>query len=87
MFKCDKTHDSRLRGLVGSTNRERRGVTEAGTTRVDSSEISVHNVNSHAIWSICTYLLKRGLHYAMHMRRYILLASICNKYHHENTPI
>ena len=29
MFKCVKTHNSRVHDLVGSTNRERRGVTVA----------------------------------------------------------
>ena len=80
MFKCVKTHDSRVHDLVGGTNRERRGVAKAVTTYVDPSEVGVHNENSDDIWSICTYPLPRGLCYAMHVRRYILLANICNEY-------
>ena len=36
MFKYAKIHDSRVRGLVGSTNREEREVSEADSTYVDS---------------------------------------------------
>ena len=52
MFRYVKIHDSRVRGLVGSTNREERGVSEADSTYVDSSAVGVHSVNSDAI---CTY--------------------------------
>ena len=51
MFKCVKIHDSRVRALVGSTNREKREVDEADTPSADG----VNNGNSGAIWSICTY--------------------------------
>ena len=37
MLKCVKTHDSRDRELVGSTNRERWGVAAADTTYADQS--------------------------------------------------
>ena len=40
----------------------------------------VHNGNSDDILSICTYSLTLGLCYTMHVRRYILLANICNEY-------
>ena len=43
MFKCVKTYDSRIRDLVGSTNRERRGVAEADTTYVTPSAVGVRN--------------------------------------------
>ena len=79
MFKCVKTHDSRVCELVGSTNREGRELAEVDTIYVDPSVDGVHKENSD-IWSISTYLLARGLYYAMHVRRYILLANICNEY-------
>ena len=40
MLKCIKTHDSRVRDLVGSTNRERREVGETDTTYVDPSAVN-----------------------------------------------
>ena len=67
MFKCVKTHDSRVRDLICSTNRERR-VAEADTTYVEPSAIGVHNENSDDIWSICTFSLTCGLYYVMHVR-------------------
>ena len=75
-----KAHDSRARDLVGSTNREIRGVAEADTTYVDPFAVGVHNENSDDIWSLCTYSITRGLCYTMHVRRHILLANICNEY-------
>ena len=81
-FKCVKTHDSRVRDLVSSTNRERRGVDEADKTYVDPSAVGVHNENSDDIWGFCICSLMRGLCYAMHVRRYILLANICSDYTH-----
>ena len=80
MFKCVKTHDSRVRDLVGSTNHERRGVVQPDATYVDPSPVGVHNENGDDIWFICVYSLTRGLFNAMHMRIYILLANICYKY-------
>ena len=80
MLKYVKPHNSRVSDLVDSTNRERRVVAEADTTYVDQSAVGVHNENSDDIWSICTYLLTHGLCYVMHVRRYILLANICNEY-------
>ena len=76
MFECVNTHDSRLRvrDLVGSTNRERRGNANVDTTNVDPSAVGVYIENSDDIWSICTYPLTFGLCYAMLVRRYILLA-------------
>ena len=59
MLKCSKTHHCRVRDLVGSNNRERRGAAE--TIQITQS-------------------LTRGLFYAVHVRRYILLANICNEY-------
>ena len=41
---------------------------------------SVHNENDDHIWPSCTSSLTRGLCYATHVLRYILLANICNKY-------
>ena len=78
--KCVKTHDARVHGLVGSTNRERRGVAEADTTYADLSAVCVHKENSDDVCSVCTYSLTRGLCYAMHMRKNILLANICTEY-------
>ena len=78
MFKCVKTHDSRVRDLVG----ERRGVDETDNAYVDPSAVSVHNENNDDICSFCICLLMRGLCYAMHVRRYILLANICSDYAH-----
>ena len=43
MLKCVKTHDSRVSDLVGSTNREKRGVSEADAIYIDSSAVSVRN--------------------------------------------
>ena len=80
MFKCVKTHDLRVRDLVGSTNREERGVAEDDTTYVDPSEVGVQNENSDEIWSICTYSFTLGLYRAVHVRKYIMLANICNEY-------
>ena len=60
MFKCAKIHDSRVRDLICSTNRKRRGVAEADTAYVDPSAVGVHKGNSDDIWSICTYSLNRG---------------------------
>ena len=80
MFKYVKTHDSSVRDLVASTNRERRGVAEGDTTYVGPSMIGVHNENSEDIWSIFTYSLTRGLYDAMHLRKHIMLANICNEY-------
>ena len=77
---CLKTHDSRVHAFVVSTKRKRQGVSEADTTNVDRSAIGVHNKNSDDSWSICTYSLTRGLCYALHVQRYILLANICNVY-------
>ena len=48
--------------------------------RQNPSAVGVHNENSDDIRSIWTYSLTRGLRYAMHARRYILLANICNEY-------
>ena len=79
-FKCIKTHDTRVRDLVGSTNRESRDVTEADTTSIEPSAFGVHNENSADIWSIYIYLLTHGLCYAVHVRKYILLANMCNEY-------
>ena len=36
---CVKTHDSRVRDLVGSTNRKRRGVAKADTAHVEPSAV------------------------------------------------
>ena len=66
MFKSVKTYDSRLRDLVGSTNRERRKVREDDTT--DPSEVGLHNENIYDIWSICTDSLTRVLCITMHVR-------------------
>ena len=63
MFKCVKTFDSRVRGLVGSINRERRGVAETDITYVEPSAVGIHNENSNDIWSIYTYSLTHGLCY------------------------
>ena len=52
MFKCVKTHDSKVHDLVGCTRHERRGVSEADTTYVDPSAVDVHNENND---DICTY--------------------------------
>ena len=82
MFTCVKSNDSRVHDLVGSTNRERRGVAEADTTYVDLSAVGVHNKNSDDIWSIRTRSLTRGLCYTVHVRRYILLANICKSSSH-----
>ena len=71
--KDDKNHDSRIRGLFCSFNHEWRGVAEAETTYVDSSEFMLHNENSDDIWSTCTYSLTCGLCYVMRVRRYTLL--------------
>ena len=70
MLKCVTTHDSRASDLVGSTNREKREVSEADAIYIDSSAVSVRN--------FCTYSLTCGLCYAMYARRHILLANICN---------
>ena len=80
VFKCVKTHDSRLRDLVGNTIRERQRVSNADTKYVDPSVLGVHNENSDDIWSICTCSLTHAICYAMHGRRYILLADICSEY-------
>ena len=50
MFKCVKAHDSRVHDLVGSTNRERRGVVEVNTTYVNPSAVGVHKKNINDIW-------------------------------------
>ena len=73
MFKCVKTHDSGVCDSAGSTNLERRGVSESDTTYVDPSKVGVHNENSDDIWSICTYSFTGDLFYAPHVQRYILL--------------
>ena len=68
-----KTHDSMVHDLITSTNSDRRGLFEADTTYVQPSVVGVHNENSDDIWSICTYSLKHGLYYALHV--HICLAS------------
>ena len=80
MFKCFKTHDSRVRDLVDSTNRERRGVADADITYLDPSAVGIHKENIDDTWSICTYSLTRGLCYVMHVPRNILLANISKEY-------
>ena len=70
MLKCDKTHDSGISYLVGSSNFERRGV--ADTSYADPSPVGAHTESR----STCTYSLTRGLCYAMHVRRYIMIAMI-----------
>ena len=67
-----------LRVFQHGANRERREVAEVDTSYVKPSAAGVHNENSDDIWSICTYSHTRGLCYAMHVRKYILLANICN---------
>ena len=57
MFKCVKTHDSSVRNLVGSANRERRGVAEADTTYEVLSAVGVHSENSDVISSIHSHLV------------------------------
>ena len=69
-----------VRDLVGSTNRERRGVAEVDTKYVDPTAVGVHIENSDDICSICTYSLTSDLSYVVHVPRYILLADICNEY-------
>ena len=61
--------------LSGTTNRERRGVSEADTTYVDPS-VGVYKENSDATWFICTNSLTRSLYYDVHVPRYILLSNI-----------
>ena len=61
MFKCVKTHDSKVRALVGSTSCE-RGVSEADATCTDPSGVGVHNENSD---NSCTHSLTRGVCYAL----------------------
>ena len=52
MFKCVKTHDYRVRDLLGSTNRGRQRVAEADTTSIDPSAVGVQRENSDDIWSL-----------------------------------
>ena len=79
MFKCVKTHDSKVCDLVGSTNRERRRVAHglilhmylrlvntARTVIVSCLSVPIH---LHLVYVITIYV-----------RRYILLANICNEY-------
>ena len=58
MFECVRTQYSRARGLVGSTNRKRRVVTEADTTYVDPSAVCVHNqtLRKHAYSNVLKIL-------------------------------
>ena len=72
--------EKRVRIIQGTRKRAIRVRAIDVILYVDPSAVAVYNENCDDIWSISTYSLTRSLCYAIHVRRYNLLASICNEY-------
>ena len=74
MLRRVKIHDSMVRDLVGSTNREKRGFAEAATTKANLLAVGKHNENSDDIL-VCLYLFTSAWLIICHVCAEIYLAS------------
>ena len=81
--------NSRIRDLVGSTNRERQGVVEADTTYVDPSTVGVHNGTNYDYLFAHILILVCHCDLIFSMNVYVKVFSTLKvkDLHYENMPI